>query len=136
MLNKTKVLAVVAALALPGAGYGSGVGYSVVPLTDGTFEVLIPAERDPSETWCAAGDHALRYLDAARTSRVFLVRGVGPSTTTAGRNAVTFSLDQPADVVPVRGIFDPSNLFLTLRREGASLSVSHTQNLCPPNTRP
>ena len=73
-------------------------GYDVLPLSNGSFEVVARPGAGPREFWCAAGDYTYGFLRVAAAQRIYVSRPRGPSTAAPGRIAVTFSLTPPQGV--------------------------------------
>lgn len=88
------------------------------------FEVIgRPGSAGP-DYWCAAGDYALRVLNAPGTARIYIVRGRGTPETSTRRSSVQFSL------TPLPGETQSAPPFLSMRRVGDNLSVSFARNYC------
>ncbi len=87
------------------------------------FEVLTQAGAGKVEYYCAAGDFAKRRLGASNTDRVVVTRDVGPSQTTANRQAVGFTLAS-------RDAVDTSSSVTLSTKVGQARSVGHSKSLC------
>lgn len=130
MTHKTNLIALCCAVVMAAPAVADDGGYRAVPMVGtNTFEMLLPAELDPSQVWCEAGKHATR-LGAGPADRLYLTHGFGPSATTRARNAAGFSLVQPEENEVQPGFFSAGRGFLTVRRRGANLGVGHTRSMC------
>ena len=100
---------------------------TVNPVKDGVFEVVGRPGSAGAEFWCAAGDYALRVLDAGADAPVYIVRARGTPVTSDRKSGVQFSLSAPTRATPA------SSLFLSMRNVGDSLNVAFARSYCVDN---
>lgn len=97
----------------------------VVPLQDGSFEVIEGRGAGARAMWCAAADYVRKTLNQPANSRLYVVAPRDDSQTVAGRKAVTFGLTAqgaaPRQVIVVG---------LSTYHAGSNLSVGHARTFC------
>lgn len=71
-MNRLALLAALVAAA-PAAAFTTSHGYRVEDRGAGRFEVLASAGQSATESWCAAGEHAVRHLGLGPTERLWRV---------------------------------------------------------------
>lgn len=97
----------------------------VVPLKGDRFEVIEARGEGPRGIWCAAADYAADRLGMSRSTRVYILRGRGPSVGAAGRKSVVFTTN-PA-ILPQ----GPSqSVSLSTSQVGVGLPVNHARQFC------
>lgn len=69
------------------------------PDKPGVFEVFQYARAGAPDYWCAAGDHVVRYMGQPQNTRIYVVRGLGPSQMVRGRRSVIFTIVPYGDLV-------------------------------------
>lgn len=91
--------------------------YDIRQLPDGVFEVVVGVGPDTGNFWCGAGSYVLGDLNAATSTRIYVLRG------RAG-GAVKFALRAPADVGAVQSFSNSVEIV------GNSLSASQARQHC------
>ena len=97
---------------------------SILPLSNGSFEVVARPGAGPREFWCAAGDYTYGFLRVAAAQRIYVSRPRGPSTAAPGRIAVTFSLTPP------QGVDLRDKVYFNFRKAGDSLVAGAAMQHC------
>ena len=112
------VLAGLMALASPAFAFIATNDLRVVPQGEGTFDIPFRGLTGASDFWCAAGDFALRGLNASNNTRIYRV---SEPPRRAGQG-VRFSLS-PDGAASSTGL-------ASFGRSSASLSAGHAVFLC------
>lgn len=101
----------------------------VAQIDNAVFEVVgSTGGSGPRDYWCAAGDYALS-LGVRGNTRVYVVSGVQPSVSQAGRRAVRFTITpEAAGVTPIS-----PQLTLGVDTPGDNLSVAAARQYCSPD---
>lgn len=120
-------------LPVPAEAFTGRRGTRVNPIATIGFEVIARTAGSSADYWCGAGEYAHRVVNAPWTTRIYVLRGRGPSVTTGRRSAVQFTLDPAAaGVVP-----QPQGLIVDLLAPGYSMQVQLAVTYCEqPPVRP
>lgn len=107
----------------------------VAPIHDraGYFEVFQFATAGSSDYWCAAGDFTWRGAGLHNTTRIYLVRKMGPSLSRPGRRSVVFSF-VPYDDIPIM-TEEEMGYSLSISRPGYNLSAGTGHSYCRKSLR-
>ncbi|SDK30771.1 hypothetical protein [Aliiruegeria lutimaris] len=98
------------------------------PTRAGYFEVFQKATAGPSDYWCAAGEFVRYGLREHNTTRIYVVRGLGPSQARKGRHSVLFSYVK-YDNIP--DLSDKEKGYsVSISKPGYHLSAAHGSSFC------
>lgn len=100
----------------------------VVPIGDGSFEVIEARGEGARGIWCAAADYALSRDRQGAGKRLYVKRARGPSATVQGRKGVVFTTD-----ASTLGTTPAKSLSVTVRTVGVGLPVNHAVQFCRDN---
>lgn len=136
-----KLAAVIAAAILSLAATASSADYWARnnmfavgnPDRPGYFEVFQKATAGPSDYWCAAGEYVRWGVNQRNTTRIYVVRGIGPSLVRAGRNSVIFSF-VPYDEIPQLSDAE-KGYSVSISKPGYNLSAGHGTAFCQQSIR-
>ncbi|MDX2483653.1 MAG: hypothetical protein QNK42_08325 [Pseudodonghicola sp.] len=104
----------------------AGRNMRVNPVDAAVFEVIAPTAAPGGDYWCGAADYARRVLGADWSTRVYIVRGRGPSVTTQRRTAVQFTVQpEVAGVQPIAPVF-----VMNMMKPGDNMSVTQALSYC------
>lgn len=125
-------LAAAAVLSGPALAFQPLIQLEVRPTSaPATFEVIESRGAGPAHIWCVAADHARHALGATGTQRLDVIAPLGASQTKPGSKAVTFTLNA-ADSAATNSVTPGmlGGLLLSVRTDGASMSVVQAQQYC------
>ncbi|NDR59603.1 hypothetical protein [Aliiruegeria sabulilitoris] len=98
------------------------------PTRAGYFEVFQKATAGPSDYWCAAGEFVRYGMRAHNTTRIYVVRGLGPSQARKGRHAVLFSYVKYDDIPDLSD--KEKGYSVSISKPGYHLSAAHGSSFC------
>ncbi len=104
-----------------------------VPGQPGLFEVFQKATAGAPDYWCVAGEYTRYQLHQHNTTRIYLVRGLGPSLAWPGRKAVLFSYVKRDDL-PDLSVAE-KGYSVSIRKPGYHLSAGHSSAFCAKSVR-
>ena len=103
------------------------------PARAGYFEVFQRALAGPSDYWCAAGEYARYGVGEHNTTRVYVVRGPGPSQVRPGRTSVIYSFVKYDDIPDLSEA--DKGYSVSVARPGYNLSAAHGTAFCRDSVR-
>lgn len=100
-----------------------------------TYEVFEQRGAGPTHMWCAAADHANRFLGAPSAQRIYVARPLGASDLEPHRTSVRFSLSPPQaglDTGQGTGAAAPNPVLAhaSIRQAGASMNLTQALQYC------
>lgn len=98
------------------------------PERAGYFEVFQRALAGPADYWCAAGAYVRYAAGQHNTTRIYVVRGLGPSQVRSGRSAVVFSFVKYDDIPDLSDA--DQGYSVSVKRPGYNLSAAHGTAFC------
>ncbi|PRY26036.1 hypothetical protein CLV78_101129 [Aliiruegeria haliotis] len=98
------------------------------PARDGVFEVFQKATAGPSDYWCAAGDFVRWKKGQAGATRVYVMRGMGPSEVRPGRTSVIFTYVKYPEVAELSAA--EQGYSVSISKVGYNLRASHGYAMC------
>lgn len=126
-MSKSVLFVLGFALSLPSSApaFSARNNLKVAAVDRAVFEVVGRPGSGAREFWCAAGDYLIRSGTASNT-RLYLVRGRGPSVSQPGKKAVQFTTDPAAaGVTPTE-----PGLVLNVSQVGDNLSAAAAHEYC------
>ncbi len=103
------------------------------PTRAGVFEVFQRATAGASDYWCTAGEYVRYSVGKTNTTRIYVVRGLGPSDARPGRTSVMFSYVPYDDVLPPEG--SQQGYSVSVDKKGYNLSAGHGTAFCQQSVR-
>jgi hypothetical protein len=97
------------------------------------FEVLQYPRAWNTDYWCAAGDFVFRGLDLPPTTRIYLVRGPGPSRVHPGRKSAIFTMAPDAALAELGS--QDQGYSLSITKAGYNLTAAHGRMKCRDSLR-
>lgn len=124
-MRKLVAALTLSALSLPGAAlaFRAFNGAEVAVIAEGVFEVTDRGGSAAQAFWCGAGDF-VTATGGASNQRIYIAKGLGPSTISPGRKAVQFSLTPPPGVDTTPGFS------LSVRRVGDNMRTASARQYC------
>jgi hypothetical protein len=98
------------------------------PARAGYVEVFQRALAGPSDYWCAAGEYVRNAAHQPGTTRMYIVRGLGPSQVRRGRSAVVFSFVKYDDIPTMSDA--EKGYSVSDSKPGYNLSAGHATAFC------
>jgi hypothetical protein len=106
-------------------------GLTVNPVAgNGAFEVTSQGGDGPRQLWCAAAQYARQVQGTGNHDRIYILQGYGQSQTRPGYRAVAFTTRPTAELAAGPRLGDSGNYFVSMRRQGFSLTTGQAENFC------
>lgn len=103
------------------------------PSRAGVLEVFHYPRAWNIDYWCAAGDHVFRYMGLPQGTRIYLVRGPGPSRIQPGRKSAIFTVAPDEELVAAGE--DRPGYSLSITKPGFNLTAAHGRARCRDSLR-
>lgn len=103
------------------------------PDRPGVFEVFQKATAGATDYFCAAGEYTRYSAHQHNTTRIYVVRGLGPSEVRPGRHSVIFSYVKYDDIPDMSDA--EKGYSVSIKKPGYNLSAGHSTAFCQASVR-
>ena len=111
----------------------NGMSTQTDPSRAGVFEVFHYPRAWSMDYWCAAGDHVFRGMGLRQNTRIYVVRGPGPSRIRPGRKSVIFTVAPDAEIAELSK--QNQGYSLTIEKPGYNQTSAHGRTRCRDSRR-